>query len=89
MLESIVNYSCESLKLFLQKLEILESTHMSPPLPGDGKSTQATVGNPDASKRLISIFHDELIFHTNKSQSIMWAKEGKVPIQPKSLGRGL
>ena len=86
MLESIVNYSCESLKLFLQKLEILESTHMS---PGDGKSTQATVGNPDASKRLISIFHDESIFHTNKSQSIMWAKEGKVPIQPKSLGRGL
>jgi len=34
-------------------------------------------------------FHDESIFHANESQSVMWAEEGKVPIRPKSLGRGV
>lgn len=75
-------------ELFLRKLEILESTHLPPPLPADGKSIQI-LGNPEASKRLVLIFHDESIFHANESQSVMWAEEGKVPIRPKSLGRGL
>ena len=69
-------------QLFLRKLEILESTHMPPPLPSDGKATQTAVGNPDAVKRLVLIFHDESIFHANESQSIMWAEEGKVPAYP-------
>ena len=76
-------------QLFLRKLEILESTHMPPPLPSDGKATQTAVGNPDAVKQLVLIFHDESIFRANESQSIMWAEEGKVPIRSKSLGRGL
>ena len=76
-------------ELFLKKLEILDSTHMPPPLPSDGKATQTAVGNPDAVKQLVLIFHDESIFHANESQSIMWAEEGKVPIRPKSLVRGL
>jgi len=75
-------------KLFLRKLEILESTHLPPPLPADGKSTDQ-IGNPEATKRLVLIFHDESIFHANESQSVMWAEEGKVPIRPKSLGRGV
>jgi len=53
----------EYCELFLQKLEILESTHMSPPLPADGKLVQDKIGNPEVSKQLILIFHDKAIFH--------------------------
>jgi len=57
-------------------------------LPADEKSTHQ-IGNPEAIKCLVLIFHNESIFHANESQSVMWAEEGKAPIQPKSLWRGV
>ena len=75
-------------KLYLQKLEILSSTHFPPPLCEDGLTALQT-GNPSASKHLVLIFHDESSFHANEGQSVMWAEEGRVPICPKNQGRGL
>jgi len=65
-------------QLFLRKLEILESTHLLSPLPADGKSFQHQIGNTEATKCLVLIFHDESIFHANEFQYVMWAEEGRV-----------
>ena len=74
--------------LFLKKLDILEQTHLPPPLCPDGL-TRFTVGNPEFSRHLVLIYHDECIFHANEGESVLWAEEGKVPIRPKTQGRGL
>ena len=42
-----------------------------------------------AARSLVLIYHDESSFHANEGQSIMWAEEGRVPIRPKTQGRGL
>ena len=75
-------------KLYLRKLQILSSTHLPPPPCDDGLISVQT-GDPNASKHLMLIFHDESSFHANEGQSIMWAEEGRVPIRPKNQGRGL
>ena len=74
--------------LFLRKLDILEQTHLPPPSCSDGL-TQFNVGNPEFRKHLVLIYHDECIFHANEGESILWAEEGKIPIRPKTQGRGL
>ena len=74
--------------LYIRKLEILESTHLPPP-PCPGGLTEFDVGNPSALKHLVLIYHDECIFHANEGQSTLWAEEGKVPIRPKTQGRGI
>ena len=75
-------------KLFLRKLEILEETHL-PPLLCSDELTAFPVGCATASRSLVLIFHDESSFHANEGQSVLWAEEGRVPIRPKSQGRGL
>ena len=75
-------------KLYLRKLEILSSTHLPPPACEDGLTAIQT-GNPSAATHLVLIFHDESSFHANEGQSVMWDEEGRVPIRPKSQGRGL
>ena len=72
--------------LGLRKLEIYQLTHLPPPLCSDG-TISVQVGNPTAAKSLV--YHDESTFHANEGQSVMWAEEGRVPIQPKSQGRGI
>lgn len=74
--------------LYIRKLEILETTCLPPP-PCPGGLIKVNVGNPAASKHLVLIYHDECIFYANKGQSILWAEEGKVPIRPKTQGRGI
>lgn len=74
--------------LYLRKLEILEKTHLPPP-SCPGGNTQFTVGNSEATKHLVLIYHDECIFHANEGQTVLWAEDGKVPIRPKTQGRGL
>ena len=74
--------------LYLRKLDVLEKTHLPPPYCPDG-STQFTVGNSEANKYLVLIYHDECIFHANECQSVPWAEDGKLPIRPKIQGRGL
>ena len=40
-------------------------------------------------RNAVLIFHDESTFHSNEDQGWMWAEEGKQPIRPKGLGRGI
>ena len=75
-------------KLFLHKIEILQSTHLPPPACSTGQ-TQEIIGNESSEKRLVLIYHDESNFHANEGQSWQWAKEDKLMIRPKSQGRGL
>ena len=35
------------------------------------------------------VYHDECIFHANEGQRVLWAEDGKIPIHPKTQGRGL
>ena len=72
-------------KLYLRKLEILESTHAPPP-PISGEP--APVSSSDRRK-LVLIFHDEVVYHSNDDQKWMWSEKGKQPIRPKSQGRAL
>lgn len=74
-------------KLYLRKLEILSKAHLPPPACEDGLMAFQT-GDPSTAKHLV-IFHDESSFHANEGESFMWAEERRVPIRPKSQGRGL
>jgi len=71
-------------KLYLRKLEILESTHAPPPPVSDEPA-------PERSDRrnLVLIFHDEAAYHSNDDQKWMWAEKRKQPIRPKGQGRGI
>ena len=75
-------------KLYLRKLEILQSTHLPPPACFSGQ-TEESIGNVSSEKRLVLIYHDESVFHANDAQSWQWAEEDKITIRPKSQGRGL
>ena len=55
-------------KLYLKRLDILANTHLPPPLCSDEPSCHASpLGNADttAHRKLVLIFHDESIFHSN------------------------
>lgn len=82
--EDVVEYR----KIYLRKLEILQLSHLPPPSCANGE-TQEVLGNADAQKRLVLIYHDESSFHANESQSWQWAEEDKLALRPKSQGRGL
>ncbi len=71
-------------KLYLRKLEILESTHAPPP----PVSTEPTP-EPSDRRNLVLIFHDEAAYHANDDQRWMWAEKDNHPIRPKGQGRGL
>ena len=71
-------------KLYLRKLEMLESTHAPPPPVGDEPAP-----DPSDRRKLVLIFHDEAAYHSNDDQKWMWSEKGKQPIRPKSQGRGL
>ena len=74
--------------LGLRKLEIYQLTHLPPPPCSDG-TISVQVGNPTTAKSLVLVYHDESTFHANEGQSVMWAEGGRVPIRPKSQGRGI
>ena len=71
-------------KLYLRKLEILESTHAPPPPVSDEPAPE-----PSDRRKLVLIFHDETVYHSNDDQKWMWAEKGKQPIRPKGQGRGI
>ena len=66
-------------KIYLRKLEALESTHAPPPSVSDEPAPE-----PSDRKQLVLIFHDGSIFHSNGDQGWMWAEKAKQPIKPKS-----
>ena len=50
----------EYCKLYLHKLEILQSTHLPPPACFSGL-TEESIGNVNSEKGLILIYHDEYL----------------------------
>ena len=68
-------------KLFLRKLEILESTHAPAPRVSDEPDSSLT----SALKRLILLYHDESTFHSNDDRGWVWSQQ----IKPKGQGRGI
>jgi len=60
-------------KLFLTKMNILETTHAQPPQPSD--KAQAFTESDSGKKNLILIYHDESIFHSNDDHGWAWAEK--------------
>ena len=59
-------------KMYLRKIEILQSTHLPPPICCNGQ-TEEVIGHDSSEKRLVLIYHDESSFHANEGQSWQWA----------------
>ena len=79
-------------KLYLKKHDILAGTHLPPPLCSDEPSDALmSSGNdePSPRRKLVLIFHDESIFHSNDDQGWMWGEKGKTILKPKGQGRGI
>ena len=75
-------------KIYLRKIEVLQSTHLPPPTCLTGQ-TEELLGNETSEKRLVLIYHDESSFHANDGQSWQWSEEDRMIIRPKGQGRGL
>ena len=82
--EDVIEYR----KLYLRKIEILQSTHLPPPY-GLGGETEELIGSSTAEKRLVLLYHDESRFHSNEGQTWQWAEENRLTLRPKGQGRGL
>ena len=71
-------------KLYLRKLEVLETTHA--PLPrciDDPVSVRQE--EDEGKKQFVLIFHDESTFHSNDGQGWLWAEVGKQTYSPKGV----
>ena len=44
---------------------------------------------PSWRRKLVLIFYDESIFHSNDDQGWMWGEKGKTIFKPKGQGRGI
>ena len=74
-------------KLFLKKMEILETTHAQPPQASD--EARLITESDSSKKHLVMIYHDESIFHSNEDQGWAWAEKWGQQIKPKGKGRGI
>lgn len=81
--ENIVDYR----KIYLWKLEILESTHAPPSHCSDDPIRDQQ--EDESKKEVVLIYHDESTFHSNDGQGWLWAEAGKQPIRPRGQGRGI
>ena len=68
-------------KIYLRKLEALESTHAPHPPTSDEPQPE-----PLDRRKLVLIFHDKSTFHSYDDQGWMWAEKGKQQIKPKTQG---
>jgi len=75
-------------RIYLRKLEILQSTHLPPPICPDGE-IEETIGAAGAEKRLVLLYHDESSFHSNEGRTWQWTEKDKLSLHPKGQGRGL
>ena len=78
--QDVVDYR----KIYLKKHLVWASTHALPPPCIDEPPAQ-----PSDKKKLVLIFHDESIFHSNDDQGWMWGEKNKIVIKPKGQGRGI
>ena len=74
-------------KLFLKKMEILETTHAQPPQASD--EARVITESDSSKKQLVMIYHDESVFHSNEDQGWAWAEKWGQQIKPKGQGRGI
>ena len=44
---------------------------------------------PEGEREIVVVTHDESTFHTNDGRRQMWLQDGKDPIRPKTMGRGI
>ena len=72
---------------YLDSLHAIESDHLSPPMPSDVLESDQ-IGNPSATKKLVTIFHDESTFQSSEDQRFMWSQPDQSTIKPKSRGSG-
>ena len=75
-------------RIYLRKIEGLETNHMPPPACMTGQ-TDKVLGSETFEKRLVTIYHDESSFHANEGQTWQWAEGEKQILRPKSQGRRL
>ena len=75
-------------RIYLQKLEVLQISHLPPPSCSGGHTKEA-IGSSTAQKRLVLLYHDESCFHANEGQQWQWTEVDKLALRPKSQGRGL
>ena len=68
-------------------MNILETTHAQPPQPSD--EVQVFTESDSSKKKLILIYHDESIFHSNDDQGWTWAEKWGQKIKPKGQGKGI
>lgn len=75
---------------YLDHLRAIQSDHLPPPMPSDVlQDVQPPhVGNLSATKKLVTIFHDESSFQSNEDQRFMWSQPDQTAIKPKSRGSG-
>ena len=73
--DDVKEYRC----IYLRKLEILQSTHLPPPICPGGK-TEETIGATGAEK------HDESSFHSNEGHTWQWT--GRYHYVQKDKGEG-
>ena len=81
--QDVVDYR----KLFLTKMNILETTHAQSPQPSD--EVQVFTESDSSKKKLVLIYHDESIFHSNDAQGWAWAEKWGQQIKPKGQGKGI
>lgn len=81
--QDVVDYR----KLFLRKMEILETTHAQPPQASD--EARVITEFDSSKKQLVMIYHDESVFHSNEDQGWAWAEKWGQQIKPKGQGRGI
>ena len=75
-------------KDYLKRIHALESTHQPPPTCSDNIHPY-NIGNIDAERQLVLIFHDESTFHVHDGRHMGWTEKGKEPLLPKGKGQGL
>lgn len=48
-----------------------------------------TIGDPQAQRKLVVVFHDESVFHSNDDLAYSWVESGRMKLNPKGLERGI
>jgi hypothetical protein len=74
--------------VYLKKLDDIRTVHLPPPPCSDEMAAIPPI-DAETRKRLVIIYHDESIFHTNEGQTWIWGTGDHAYIQPKSKGAGI
>ena len=73
---------------YITMMKDLEAAHKPPPTCSDGMHPYP-IGDSEAPKSLVLIYHDESVFHSNDGRAYVWHEKGTAPLRPKDQGRGI